>query len=137
MKIPFVIFLLISLFITSFAQGPQNERQQFIRVEAPLIALLHVRVIDGVGSAAQEDQKLRIVPIAAPDQCFLIGPAVDVGPAPVGQVMIPARPADRQQSDAAPVQAVDQVACDAGVEVRLQQPGLPPRPRLLDEEQLT
>src|SRR5262249_52307676 len=60
MKIPFAVFVFASLVITSFAQGPQNERQQFIRVEAPLIALLHVRVIDGTGAAALEDQTILI-----------------------------------------------------------------------------
>ena len=60
MKIPFVIFLFISLFTAALAQGPQSERQQFIKVAAPLIALLHVRVIDGTGSAAQEDQTIVI-----------------------------------------------------------------------------
>jgi len=60
MKIPFVIFVLMSLVVTSIAQGPQNERQQFIRVEAPQIALTHVRVIDGTGAPAQEDQTVLI-----------------------------------------------------------------------------
>jgi len=42
------------------AQAPQSERQQFIRVEAPLIALAHVRVIDGTGATPLEDQTIII-----------------------------------------------------------------------------
>src|ERR1041385_1308092 len=44
--------------IVSLAQAP--DRQQFIRTEAPLVALTHVRVIDGTGAAAKEDQTLVI-----------------------------------------------------------------------------
>ena len=53
---------LLSLAIASIAlaQGPGNERTQFIRVEAPMIALTNVRVIDGTGSAPLEDQTILI-----------------------------------------------------------------------------
>ena len=44
--------------IISFAQAP--DRQQFIRTEAPLIALTHVRVIDGTGAAPKDDQTVII-----------------------------------------------------------------------------
>jgi len=44
--------------ITAFAQTP--ERQQLIRTEAPVIALTRVRVIDGTGSPAVEDQTIVI-----------------------------------------------------------------------------
>jgi imidazolonepropionase-like amidohydrolase len=40
--------------------GQQPERQQFIRVEAPLIALTNVRVIDGTGAAPRDDQTILI-----------------------------------------------------------------------------
>ena len=40
--------------------GQQSERQQFIRVEAPLIALTNVRVIDGTGAAPRDDQTILI-----------------------------------------------------------------------------
>ena len=40
--------------------GQQSERQQFIRVEAPLIALINVRVIDGTGAAPGDDQTVII-----------------------------------------------------------------------------
>jgi imidazolonepropionase-like amidohydrolase len=38
----------------------QSDRQQFIRVEAPLIALTNVRVIDGTGAAPRDDQTIII-----------------------------------------------------------------------------
>src|SRR3954462_12261440 len=60
MKITTALLLLISLSTAAFAQGPQNDRQQFIRAEAPVIALTHVRVIDGTGAPATEDQTVVI-----------------------------------------------------------------------------
>ncbi|HJZ82705.1 MAG TPA: amidohydrolase family protein [Pyrinomonadaceae bacterium] len=59
MKTTTAILLLLA-FATSFAQNPQNDRQQFIRVEAPVVALTHVRIIDGTGAAAIEDQTVVI-----------------------------------------------------------------------------
>jgi len=53
-----IIFLL--LITTCAVNAQQSDRQQFIRVEAPVIALTHVRVIDGTGAAATEDQTLII-----------------------------------------------------------------------------
>src|SRR5215213_2596672 len=50
-----LVFLCV---ITSLAQAP--DRQQFIRVEAPVIALTHVRVIDGTGAAPRDDQTIVI-----------------------------------------------------------------------------
>jgi len=55
-----LLFLLFASFAICFAQ-PQSERQQFIRIEAPAIALKNVRVIDGTGAAAVEDQTIVIV----------------------------------------------------------------------------
>src|SRR4029079_3096775 len=53
--------LILSAVVTSFsfAQG-QNDRSQFIRVDAPQILLQHVRVIDGTGAAPIEDQSILI-----------------------------------------------------------------------------
>src|SRR5258708_1719666 len=56
MKTTTAMFLLLSVFIGCLAQAPQPDRQQFIRAEAPLIALAHVRVIDGTGAAPLDDQ---------------------------------------------------------------------------------
>jgi len=54
-KLP-ILLLLFCCAINSFAQV--SERQQFIRTEAPVIALTHVRVIDGTGAAPKEDQTI-------------------------------------------------------------------------------
>ncbi|HEX6625258.1 MAG TPA: amidohydrolase family protein [Pyrinomonadaceae bacterium] len=56
-KLP-VLLLLFCLVITSFAQAPDSR--QFIRVEAPTVALAHVRVIDGTGAAPLEDRTIVI-----------------------------------------------------------------------------
>jgi len=58
MKTTLSLLLFFCCAINSLAQVP--ERQQFIRTEAPVIALAHVRVIDGTGSAPKEDQTIII-----------------------------------------------------------------------------
>jgi imidazolonepropionase-like amidohydrolase len=58
MNIKLPILLLFCFVSSSFAQTP--DRQQFIRVEAPLVVLTHVRVIDGTGAAPLEDQTIVI-----------------------------------------------------------------------------
>jgi imidazolonepropionase-like amidohydrolase len=60
MKITTALVLLLSLFSTAMNQAPPSERQQFIRADAPVIALTHVRVIDGTGAAPVEDQTIII-----------------------------------------------------------------------------
>src|ERR1700730_18227672 len=60
-KLPIILlfcFAIASLAMASFTQGP--DRQQFIRTDAPLIALTHVRVIDGTGAAPRDDQTIVI-----------------------------------------------------------------------------
>jgi len=42
------------------AQGPSAELKKFIKVDAPVVALKHVRVIDGTGAPAREDQTVVI-----------------------------------------------------------------------------
>ena len=59
MKPTAVLVLLFASFGISFAQ-PQSESQQFIRIEAPVIALKNVRVIDGTGAAPRDDQTIII-----------------------------------------------------------------------------
>ncbi|HVQ38695.1 MAG TPA: amidohydrolase family protein [Pyrinomonadaceae bacterium] len=54
-----LILALLSLLAGGLAQTP-SERQQFVRVDAPFIALAHVRVIDGTGAAPLEDQTIMI-----------------------------------------------------------------------------
>jgi imidazolonepropionase-like amidohydrolase len=58
MRPKIAILLLLSFAAATLAQTP--DRQQFIRTEAPVIALTHVRVIDGAGAPAAEDQTIII-----------------------------------------------------------------------------
>jgi imidazolonepropionase-like amidohydrolase len=58
MKATFCLLAIFAICLTSFAQT--QERQQLIRTEAPVIALAHVRVIDGTGTAPLDDQTLVI-----------------------------------------------------------------------------
>jgi imidazolonepropionase-like amidohydrolase len=60
MRIATTVFLFFAALVKCLAQTPAPERQQFIRAEAPVIALAHVRVIDGTGSAPLEDQTIVI-----------------------------------------------------------------------------
>jgi imidazolonepropionase-like amidohydrolase len=61
MKITNALFLSLTVFITCVAQTPPSDRQQFIRTEAPVVALAHVRVIDGTGAKEVEDQTIVIL----------------------------------------------------------------------------
>ena len=60
MKTTTTLLLLLSISITCMAQTPPSDRQQFVRVEAPAVALTHIRVIDGTGAAPLEDQTIVI-----------------------------------------------------------------------------
>ena len=53
--VPLSLLLFVSV---CFAQP--SDRQQFIRIEAPLIALTNVRVIDGTGAPARDNQTILI-----------------------------------------------------------------------------
>jgi imidazolonepropionase-like amidohydrolase len=55
-----ICLALMNLSIGCFAQGQQPTAKDFIRVQSPVIALEHVRVIDGTGAAAQADQTIVI-----------------------------------------------------------------------------
>jgi imidazolonepropionase-like amidohydrolase len=70
MKTKLVILLLFALASRAQAQAP--DRQQFIRTEAPVIALAHVRVIDGTGAAPREDQTI----VISDGKIQSIGPSV-------------------------------------------------------------
>jgi imidazolonepropionase-like amidohydrolase len=54
------IFLLVFLSCCSLlsAQSPSPQVKPFIKIDAPVVALTHVRVIDGTGTAAHEDQTI-------------------------------------------------------------------------------
>jgi imidazolonepropionase-like amidohydrolase len=57
MKATIATFVILATFAAALAQAPSSE---FIRVQAPLIALAHVRVIDGTGAAPRDDQTIVI-----------------------------------------------------------------------------
>ncbi len=42
----------------AWAQKPSAQVQPFVKVDTPLVALTHVRVIDGTGGPARDDQTL-------------------------------------------------------------------------------
>jgi len=60
MRITFALFLLLVLSFNRLAQAPQFDGAQFVRIQGPAIALTHVRVIDGTGTAPLEDQTIMI-----------------------------------------------------------------------------
>jgi imidazolonepropionase-like amidohydrolase len=60
MKTIAALLLLLSVAVIAYAQAPASERQQFVRVDAPVVALAHVRVIDGTGAAPLDDQTIVI-----------------------------------------------------------------------------
>ena len=55
-----ITILLLILSGVCFGQGPQSDRQQFIRAETSTVILRHVRVIDGTGAAPREYQTITI-----------------------------------------------------------------------------
>jgi imidazolonepropionase-like amidohydrolase len=59
MKIARIAAILLAFSLIAFAQ-PQSDRQQFIRFDAPVIALTNIRVIDGTGVAPVENQTIVI-----------------------------------------------------------------------------
>jgi imidazolonepropionase-like amidohydrolase len=60
MKSIFLTLFFLILVLNTLAQGPGGERQQFIRVDAKVVALVHVRIVDGTGAAAMDDQTILI-----------------------------------------------------------------------------
>src|SRR5215470_17560442 len=56
------VFVIAMIFSAAFclAQPQQQPIKDFIRVQSPVIALEHVRVIDGTGAAARADQTIVI-----------------------------------------------------------------------------
>ena len=81
MKTIAILPLLVGVVISSLAQTPSPERQQFIRTEASLIALAHVRVIDGTGAAPLEDQTILI----ADGKIHSIAPSTSANVPPTAQ----------------------------------------------------
>ena len=81
MKIKLPILLVFCFAIASFAQAP--DRQQFIRTDAPLIALAHVRVIDGTGALARDDQTI----VIADGKIQSVGPSTTANVPPTAQTL--------------------------------------------------
>ena len=67
----YLLLLLIALLVASCKQRSAAE---FVSVKGPLIALTHVRVIDGTGSSAKEDQTI----IVDSGRITAIGPASEI-----------------------------------------------------------
>src|SRR2546422_7079818 len=83
MKITTTFLLLCTALINCFAQAPQSDRQQFIRAEAPVIALTHVRVIDGTGASPLEDQTI----VISDGKITSISPAATAKVQPTAQIL--------------------------------------------------
>jgi imidazolonepropionase-like amidohydrolase len=52
-----LVFILLSCSVVA-AQELSSEVRKYVKIDAPVVALTHVRVIDGTGAAAQEDQTI-------------------------------------------------------------------------------
>ena len=81
MKPQLAILLLFCCLTTPLAQAP--DRQQMIRTEAPIIALTHVRVIDGTGAAPRDDQTI----VISEGKILSVGPSADAKPPATAQTM--------------------------------------------------
>lgn len=57
-KLFVAVFLLLTLQAGLSGQTPSAKVQPFVKVNAPVVALTHVRVIDGTGAAARNDQTI-------------------------------------------------------------------------------
>ncbi|MFZ1142600.1 MAG: amidohydrolase family protein [Candidatus Sulfotelmatobacter sp.] len=57
-KLPVLAVLVLACRVAFVGQIPSPKVQPFVKVNAPLVALTHVRVIDGTGAAALEDQTI-------------------------------------------------------------------------------
>src|SRR5688500_652951 len=71
MKITLIVAVVLGFASLAIAQG---DRQQFIRVEAPVIALTNVRVIDGTGAAPLESQTI----VISGGKITSVGPAASI-----------------------------------------------------------
>src|ERR1017187_8911686 len=53
-----LVLVLLACCSLAGAQSPSAEVRKFVKIDAPVSALTHVRVIDGTGAAAREDQTI-------------------------------------------------------------------------------
>ncbi|HSQ20596.1 MAG TPA: amidohydrolase, partial [Blastocatellia bacterium] len=77
---PIITFLLLITACAVHAQQP--DRQQFIRTEAPVVALTHVRIIDGTGTAPIDDQTI----VIAGGKITVISPSATAKVEPTAQI---------------------------------------------------
>src|ERR1041385_1404739 len=61
MRIITALLLLLTICVATFAQAPQSDLKQFVRVDSNVVALTHVRIVDGTGAPPMEDQTILIV----------------------------------------------------------------------------
>lgn len=61
---------------TTFAQQPARQVREFIKVDAPVVALVGVRVIDGTGAPAREDQTI----VLSGGKIQAVGPRAEIKP---------------------------------------------------------
>jgi len=59
-KLVVAILLMLACSVTVAAQTLSPQARGFVKVDSPTVALTHVRVIDGTGAAAREDQTIVI-----------------------------------------------------------------------------
>jgi imidazolonepropionase-like amidohydrolase len=59
-KLVIAVFLMLACSVVLVAQTLSPQVRGFVKVDAPVVALTHVRVIDGTGAAAREDQTVVI-----------------------------------------------------------------------------
>src|SRR5688572_16249125 len=64
----------LSAFSALSAQTPSANVQRFISVDDPVVALVHVRVVDGTGAAPAEDQTV----VLSGGRIATVGPAASV-----------------------------------------------------------
>lgn len=83
MKTKIVVLLLFSLSVSSFVRAQPGDRQQYIRVESPIVALTHVRIIDGTGAAPAEDQTV----VITGGKISSIGPSSSANVPPTAKVL--------------------------------------------------
>ena len=78
---PIITFLL--LITTCAVNAQQPDRQQFIRTEAPVVALTHVRIIDGTGTIPIDDQTI----VIAGGKITVISPSATAKVEPTAQIL--------------------------------------------------
>jgi imidazolonepropionase-like amidohydrolase len=77
-----LVLLLVFTSVTALAQLPATDAKAYTKYDQPTIVLNHVRVIDGTGAAAKDDQMI----VISGSKIQSVGPATGQPP-PSGQVL--------------------------------------------------